>query len=208
MLVLPGRKMQNLQRAVECIADAARAGARIVLLPEALTLGWTHFSAKTEADEIPSDISCSILCDAANTNKIYVCAGLVEKASEKSFNSAVLIDPKGEIILRHRKIHELDIAQNLYSRGDHLEVIETPLGTFGVMICADAFAPGQSISRTLGLMGAQMILSPCSWAMPADHDNAREPYGKLWLDSYQPVARDFKMWIAGASNVGWIEDGP
>jgi predicted amidohydrolase len=76
------------------------------------------------------------------------------------------------------------------------------------MICADAFAPGHVISRTLGLMGAKLILSPCAWAVPADHDNVREPYGQLWGDSYGPVCREFKLWIAGASNVGQIASGP
>ena len=76
------------------------------------------------------------------------------------------------------------------------------------MICADAFARGQVISRALGWMGADIILSPCAWAVPADHENQREPYGKLWLDNYQPVARDFRIWIAGVSNVGWLTEGP
>jgi predicted amidohydrolase len=76
------------------------------------------------------------------------------------------------------------------------------------MICADAFAKHQVISRTLGMMGAQVILSPCSWAVPADHDQQREPYGRLWLENYQPVAREFGLWIAGVSNVGPITDGP
>ena len=76
------------------------------------------------------------------------------------------------------------------------------------MICADAFARGQVVSRTLGLMGADIILSPCAWAVPADHDNAKEPYGQLWLDNYCPVARDFRLWIVGVSNVGRLDDGP
>jgi predicted amidohydrolase len=76
------------------------------------------------------------------------------------------------------------------------------------MICADAFANGQVVSRTLALMGATIILSPCAWAVPADHDNVRTPYGRVWLDNYGPVARDFRIWIAGCSNVGAINDGP
>ena len=76
------------------------------------------------------------------------------------------------------------------------------------MVCADAFAPGQTLSRSLGLMGADIILSPSSWAVPADHDQQKEPYGQLWLDNYQPVARDFRLWIAGVSNVGWLTGGP
>src|SRR5881396_73222 len=39
-------------------------------------------------------------------------------------------------------------------------------------------------------------------------NNAKEPYGQLWLDNYCPVAGDFRLWIAGVSNVGWLEDGP
>jgi len=57
-------------------------------------------------------------------------------------------------------------------------------------------------------MGADVILSPCAWAVPADHDNIKEPYGQLWLDNYCPVAREFGLWIAGVSNVGPITDGP
>jgi predicted amidohydrolase len=120
----------------------------------------------------------------------------------------VLIGPDGGLLLHHRKLNELDIAHDFYAPGDRLSVASTPLGTLGVMICADAFAPGQVVSRTLGLMGADIILSPCAWAVPADHDNAKEPYGQLWLDNYCPVARDFRLWIAGVSNVGWLNDGP
>ena len=36
----------------------------------------------------------------------------------------------------------------------------------------------------------------------------QQPYGQLWLDNYCPVARDFGLWIAGVSNVGWINAGP
>jgi len=120
----------------------------------------------------------------------------------------VLLGPQGEVLLHHRKLNELEIGHDLYGLGDRLQVAHTPLGTLGVMICADAFAPGQVISRTLGLMGADIILSPCAWAVPADHDNTKEPYGQLWLDNYCPVARDFRVWIAGASNVGWLTEGP
>jgi predicted amidohydrolase len=120
----------------------------------------------------------------------------------------VLLDARGCVLLHHRKINELDIAHDLYGRGDRLGVATTPWGRLGLMICADGFARGQIVSRTLGAMGARVILSPCAWAVPADHDNAREPYGRIWLENYGVVARDCHLWIAGCSNVGWIEDGP
>ncbi len=208
MRVTGGAREENVARAERFIATAAAAGAQVVLLPETLNLGWTHRSAVSEAEEIPGGESCRRLRAAAQAHGVYVCAGLVERSGARCFNAAVLFDPQGELLLHHRKINELDIAHYLYSTGDRLGVVRTPLGTFGVMICADAFASGQVVSRTLGLMGAEVILSPCAWAMPADHDNTREPYGWLWLENYGPVARDFKLWIAGCSNVGWITDGP
>ena len=76
------------------------------------------------------------------------------------------------------------------------------------MICADAFAKGEVISRALGCMGADIILSPCAWAVPADYDDASEPYGQLWRSAYQSVAREYSMWIAGVSSVGPINAGP
>jgi predicted amidohydrolase len=208
MLVEPGQKEANLARAERWIAEAAAQDADVVVLPEALPLGWTHPSARNEADEIPEGESCVRLRRAAKQHGVMVCAGVIERAGRKIFNAAVLIDSAGDVLVHHRKIHELDIAQDLYARGDRLSVAETKFGKIGVMICADGFVSGQSISRTLAVMGAQIILSPCAWAVPADHDNAREPYGQLWLDNYCPMAREFGVVIAGVSNVGPIAEGP
>jgi predicted amidohydrolase len=206
MLVEPGNKAANLARAERCVLESRDTD--VVLLPEALTLGWTHPSALTEADAIPDGPSCQRLRAAARKRGVFVCAGLVERDSDKIFNAAVLIDPSGRVLIHHRKIYELDIAHSLYSRGDRLSVVETPFGRIGVMICADGFSPGQSISRSLALMGARYILSPCAWAVPAEHDNDREPYGKLWVDNYGVVTKAFEVTIAGASNVGPITAGP
>ncbi len=207
MRVVPGQRGENLRVAVENIAAAAKAGAAIVLLPEALDCGWCHSSAHEHAGVIPDGKACQQLREAARRHRIHVCAGLIERAGDVLFNSAVLISPEGEVLLHHRKINELAMAHHLYACGDRLAVAHTPLGTIGLMICADGFAPNLALSRTLGLMGAQIILSPCAWAVPPDHDNAREPYGRLWLDSYGPVAKEFGLWIAGASNVGRVSEG-
>jgi len=208
MLVRGGDKAWNLAHAAEMVAAAARGGARMVVLPEAMPLGWTHPSARVLADPVPGGESFEHLRALARQHGVYLCAGLVERDGGRIFNTAVLCGPGGELLLRHRKLNELDIAHDLYAPGDRLGVAETPWGRVGVMICADAFARGQVISRTLGLMGAGLILSPSAWAVPADHDQAREPYGQLWLDHYGPVARDFRLWIAGVSSVGPITAGP
>ena len=207
MRVEPGAKADNLRRAASLIADAARNGAQIAVLPEAMTVGWTDPRSAGQAEEIPKGETCELLRSLAGEHRIFICAGVVELAGSKVYNAAVLLGPDQRVLLHHRKIYELDIAHDCYALGDRLAVADTPLGRIGMMICADAFAPGQVVSRTLGLMGADLILSPCAWAVPADHDNTKEPYGQLWRDNYGPVARDFKMWIAGVSNVGPIAEG-
>jgi predicted amidohydrolase len=208
MRVDGGEKDANANRAQDRIAEAAAHGARVILLPEALTLGWTDPSASEMAEPIPAGEFCQHLSKSAKQHDVYICAGLVEKSDNQIFNAAVLIAPSGEVILHHRKINELEIGQKYYALGDRVAVVRTPIATFGVMICADAFARGQVISRTLGMMGADVILSPCAWAVPAAHDNDQDPYGQLWRDNYGPVAQDFRLWIAGASNVGWLRSGP
>ena len=57
-------------------------------------------------------------------------------------------------------------------------------------------------------MGAQLILSPSAWAVDADHDNEREPYGRLWLDSCSELARLYDLTVIAVSNVGRLTTGP
>jgi predicted amidohydrolase len=197
-----------LRHAEELIERAVAEQAQVVVLPEAMNLGWTHPSAHSLAETIEHGAVCDRLATLAGQYHIYICSGLVERAGDQVFNAAVLFGPDGRLLLHHRKINELDIAHNCYALGDRLAVVPTPLGVFALMICADGFAQGQVISRALALMGAQVILSPSAWAVPADYDSAAKPYGQLWLDNYRPVACEFGLWIAGVSNVGPITAGP
>jgi predicted amidohydrolase len=206
-LVEGGRPAANLDRAISAIRRAADLGCRIVVLPECLDLGWTDPSARELGQPIPGP-HFDRLAEAARESSIFVAAGLVERAGRRLFNAAVLIGPTGELLLHHRKINELDIALDLYSIGDRLGVVETELGTFGMAICADNFSDSLAVGHLLARMGAQVILSPSVWAVDADHDNVRDPYGQLWLDAYTELARLYDVTVVGVSNVGRITGGP
>jgi len=209
MRVSGGDLRGNLLRAARAVAEAAAAGADLIVLPEAMDLGWTHHSAKELAEPIPDGATCEFLAGLAADHAIYLCAGITERDGNAIFNSAVLIDRQGQLLIKHRKINELDFARQTYATGcgSDVQVCATEFGKVGVMICADAFADGLAISRALGKLGARLILSPCAWAVPPDHDNVAAPYGQLWTDSYAPVAREFSLWIAGVSNVGKLRSG-
>jgi len=208
MRVDGGSRIKNLERAGERIKEAANNNAEIILLPEAMDLGWTDPSSLKEAQPVPCGETSNFLTEMAKKYKVYICSGLTEKDGEKVYNSAIIIDPVGEIILKHRKINELDIGHPYYNLGNRLNVVGTEYGTLGLMICADATASDHVLTQSLAYMGADIILSPSSWAMPSEHDNQKEPYGDTWRNAYVPVAKAFRIWIASASNVGWMTGGP
>ena len=208
MYVEPGNLEKNLTHAGELIREAAKNGADIALLPEVMDLGWTHPSARQSSGEIPGGGTCLKICEMARMNNIYVCCGLAEKDGDAIYNSAVIIDNKGKVLIKHRKLNELDIAHDVYDQGDRLGVCKTPWGTLGLMICANATAKDHVLTRALCHMGADVILSPSSWAVPPDHNNLKEPYGDTWREAYFAVAGEFSVWIASASNVGPVTAGP
>ena len=208
MKVIGGDRKANLNHAREMIDEAASNNADVILLPEAMDLGWTDPSALTEAQPIPDGQTSQLLIAMAKKHGVFICSGLIEKAGDKVYNSAIIVDPGGKIILNHRKINELDIGHPYYALGDKLNVCQTPYGTFGLLICADANTQNHVLTRSLAYMGADVILSPSSWAMPPDHDNAKDPYGSTWENAYMPVAKDFELWIASSSNVGTMTAGP
>jgi predicted amidohydrolase len=207
ILVVGGEPNENLRRAVEAVRLAADQDCQVLVLPECLDLGWTHPSARDAAELVPGPRS-DTLCRAAREHRIAVVAGLTERADDAVYNTAVLIDENGQLRLKYRKINVLDIAQDLYEIGDRVGVQRMPWARVGLNICADNFPNSLELGGTLGRMGAQLVLSPCAWAVAADHDQLAEPYGQLWRTSYSQLARQFGMPVVGVSNVGPIDAGP
>ncbi|HEX2474744.1 MAG TPA: carbon-nitrogen hydrolase family protein [Lacipirellulaceae bacterium] len=197
----------NLERAEKSIGNAASQGCRLVVLPECLDLGWTDPCARRLAQPIQGPHS-DRLAVAAKEAGVFVVAGLVERAGNRLYNAAVLIDPHGQIVLQHRKINELEVAHDLYSIGDRLAVAQTELGTLAINICADNFPNSLAIAHVLARMGAQLLLSPSAWAVDADHDNKSEPYGARWREAFSELGRLYDLSVVAVSNVGWLTDGP
>lgn len=207
MLVEGGAVEDNLGRARGMIGEAAGRGCQVVVLPECLDCGWTWPGARELARPIPGDRS-DVICEEAERNGLYVVAGLTEADDDRVYNAAILVSPDGEILWKHRKINELEIAHDLYATGDRLGVVRTPLGVLGVNICADNFPESLDLGRALGRMGCELLLSPCAWAVDGDHDNNADPYGALWRGSYGTLAKRYGMTVAGVSNAGWLRAGP
>ena len=207
MKVAGGAWEDNLARAEEMISRAARQGNTIVVLPECLDLGWMDDSALERALPVPGPAYERLAC-AAQAHSIYVAAGLTERDGDRLYNAAVLIGPDGALLLKHRKINELHIARHLYSTGRVLAVAETPVGNIALAVCADLLPEAIAFGHALCEMGAQLIVSPCAWAVPPDYDNEAEPYGSSWINSYTTLACQHGVSTVAASCVGTINCGP
>ncbi len=197
---------QNLQKAGALVKKAAGMGARICMIPECADIGWGNPDAVQLAQPVPGSVS-DAYCQMARENQVYLVAGLTEKEGAKVYNTAVLISDQGELLYKHRKINILTGVEEVYSVGTKIEVIHTPLGRIGIDICADNAVQSLSIGHVLARMGAQMILSPCAWAVTADRDSVKEPYGEEWHEPYGALSSLYEIPVIGVSNVGEVQKG-
>lgn len=207
MTVIGGNPTVNMERAIEILDEAVQKGCQLVVLPEGFDLGWAHSSASVLAEQIPGPRS-EVLASYARRHKIYLAAGLTECKGESLYNTALLISPEGEILIKHRKINILSNVEGHFSVGESLQVVDTPVGRIGLAICADLSPEALMMGHTLGRMGAELVLSPAAWAVPPEHDQTISPYGwDLWRPAYTRLATLYDLGVVGVSNVGMINDG-
>lgn len=129
--------------------EAADAYVDLVLFPEAALTGLINsddpFHDRTLGGVIPGPVT-QVLSELAKEREIYLGIGLLEREGERLFDSAVLFNPKGEIILNYRRIdphwHGKNADPSIYCQGKELLKAETPFGTFTFLICGDLFNEG------------------------------------------------------------------
>lgn len=164
-----GDKSANLAKITKMTAEAAAAGSELVVFPELCIAGVPKTAADAEAfSETAEGEFVHFLIDLSMKHHIYLCAGMVEKESEKMYNSAVLTGPEG-LVTMYRKLH-LNKSDEGWgaSAGEAFSHVNTPLGRIGIMIGSDAFIP--ECGRMLALRGADIILCPSAASFP-------KPYG-------------------------------
>jgi predicted amidohydrolase len=92
---------------------------------------------------------------------MHIVCGFVEDTGQALFNSAVLVDDRGELVGIARKRFLWNADRDWYSPGDEIRVFDTDLGRIGVTICAETRVP--EILATLVAEGAGLIAMPTCW---------------------------------------------
>ena len=153
------------------VAEAADAGADIVVFPEMLSNGYPTYAAddvaaqaawKASAVDADGDFVAGFR-DAARRHRIHVVTTLLERAPEP-FNTALLIAPDGTTALTHRKVHTcfFNPPEESCGRGTSADVatIDSRAGpvTIGLMICMDR--EYADVAAALSAAGAELALVP------------------------------------------------
>ena len=171
---------QNLDSALDLIDRAAAAGARLVALPEVWPYLGPEERNREHAEPIPGPIT-DILAERARRHGVYIHGGSIYETRSGDpgmYNTAVVIDPHGEIIARYSKIHMFDVVLDgvaqytesaTVSPGDELTVVEIDGFPVGLAICYDLRFP--EIFRILALRGARAVILPAAFTLTTGKDH-------------------------------------
>ncbi len=203
IFALDGDREGNFVRIEAALRQAKEQGAQIACLPETTILGWVNPQAHQRAHPIPG-ADTDRLGRLARQYELYICAGLAEKDGDRLHDSAVLLNPAGRILLKHRKINILtDLMDPPYTPGRDVQVARTPLGTIGLLICADSFQ--EPLCRRLRDLKPDLVLIPYGWA--AD-ETAWPQHGENLKATVRQAAGWIGAPVVGTDLVGAITHGP
>lgn len=158
-----GEAARNAEFIAGEIGAAAAVGARLVVFPEAALTGYVF---ETEAEALDGAVvadgpETELVAGACRAAGAWAVVGAVERDAGRVYNSAFLVGPEG-FVGRYRKVHTLCLGVDRFAaRGEGFRVWELPIGRIGLNICYDGTFPESS--RTLKLLGAQLIVLPTNW---------------------------------------------
>ena len=203
IFALDGDRSGNFARIENAVVEAKAMGAQIVTFPESCILGWENPAAHERAHAIPGPDS-DRLCALARRHGVYLCVGLDEKDGDRLFGACILVDDRGELLAKHRKVNVLpELMTPPYSVGRGASVVETPLGRIGILICADSFL--EELLQETRAAHPDIMLIPYGWAAPEDK---WPEHGKNLCDTVISVASKVGCVVVGTDLVGSITNGP
>ena len=175
---------ENADKAEALVREAAREGARLILLQElfesryfCITEDPRHLALARTAEGHPLIARFAALAGELN---VVLPIPFFERAGQAHFNSVAVADADGRVLGTYRKSH---IPQNpgyeekfYFSPGDTgFRVWDTAVGRIGVGICWDQWFP--EAARAMALMGAEVLLYPSAiGSEPAEPGYDSQPH--------------------------------
>jgi len=189
----------NLSQAAMWIEEAGHKNAGLVCFGEYAFQGKEEddYEKDSKVADTILGIITSRLSGLASQHSINIITGILERKREAIYDSAVLINRLGEIVLKYRRInpqwHGRNADKTLYRQGDELGTTSTPFGKVGVVLCGDFF--DDSVLTMVKKTRPDILVVPV--AIPiAQFDSS---YGKTPLEKWATYKRE---WTDQAKNLG------
>jgi predicted amidohydrolase len=193
-------------RRMEYALEASRLkGAEIACFPESCVLGWENPDAHSMAHPIPG-ADAERVQGLAQKYGMMVAVGMDEKSGNRLYDSAILVNSRGEILLKHRKINVLpELMDPPYSQGsaDDIAAVDTEFGRLSMLICADTFTD-EHLHRVASF-GPDLLIVPYGWA--AEHSEWPGHSDELHKLVCR-VAQTVGCPVVGCNLVGQMTHGP
>jgi len=164
-------KARNIATAARLVAEAAQAGAGLVVLPEKWNLIDVE-ARQVEGAEPLDGPSLTAARDWARAHRIALVAGSVSEAipgADRAFNTSVVIQTDGSVSAVYRKLHLFDVAVggHVYREsagaepGSEVVVAEALAHRIGMSVCYDLRFP--ELYRALAMRGAEILAVPAAF---------------------------------------------
>jgi nitrilase len=138
------------------MAEAAEQGVELIVFPEtflpyypyfsfvepAVLMGRSHLRLYEQAVTVPGP-SIDAIAASARQHGMHVLLGINERDGGSLYNTQLLIDCSGEVILKRRKITPTYHERMVWGQGDGsgLKVVPTGLGKIGALACWEHYNP-------------------------------------------------------------------
>ena len=205
---------RNLDHIENQIAQAAKAGAKLILLQELHNSLYFCQSENADffdlAETIPGPTTERLGAIAKNNNIVIVSSLFEKRAKGLYHNTAVVLEKDGSIAGVYRKMHIPDdpgyYEKYYFTPGDlGFNPIETSVGRLGVLVCWDQWYP--EAARLMALKGADILLYPTAigWD-PNDKQDEQQRQLDAWITIQRSHAVANGLHVASCNRTGFEAD--
>jgi N-carbamoylputrescine amidase len=204
----------NLKRAIAGVRDAAKRGAKLVVLPE---LFRSRYFCQSEdaaqfalAEAIPGP-STETLAALAQELDVTLVASLFEKRAAGLYhNTAAVLDAERGFIGKYRKMHIPDdpryYEKYYFTPGDlGFQVFRTKPAQLGVLVCWDQWYP--EAARLTAMQGAEILVYPTAIGW---HPEEKAQYGERQHGAWETIQRSHAIangcFVVAANRTGFEPD--
>ena len=206
----------TLQRVERMCRQAAAAGAKLLVLPEALvggypkglTFGATVGNRTDEGrDQFLRYWNSAILCPGAETEMLagwareldlHIVIGMIERGGSTLYCTALVFSPSTGLMAKHRKLMPTAMERLVWGLGDGSDIgaVDTEIGRIGVAMCWENYMP--LYRQHLYEQGVQL------WCAPTV--DPRE----MWQTSMRHIAYEGRCFVLSAcqtlTKADWPDD--